>query len=231
MKAAILFLLSAACFALTARADLTIVQKVETKGTSAEVILKVKDDKARLETTPQMTTILNGKTGETITLMHAQKRVIRISGDKAKAIAEMASKYTGGTPGAPRATSTGKKTTVGNYETEEYVSETPTFKARYWIAAAYPEAASLLKQLQAAIPTVWNDVAKGMLNFHDLPGLPLRTQIKMGENEVTSTIISIKNDPLNESEFMVPKDFAEIKIPNIPPAVTERPAPAVSATP
>jgi hypothetical protein len=65
-----------------------------------------------------------------------------------------------------------------------------------------------------------------MLNYHDLPGLPLRTQIKAGENEITSTIVSIKQDPLSDAEFIVPKDFGEMKIPNVPVIPSEKTVPA-----
>lgn len=231
MKAPVGYLFFAACFSLNARGDLTIVQKVEGQGAGNEVVLKLKGDKARMEATPQMTTILDGRTGETITMMNAQKRFLRISGEKAKAIAEMANKYTGSTPGQPKMAATGKKMSINGYETEEYISETPTYKARYWIALAYPDAAAILKQLQAAIPTVWNDVAKGMLNYHELPGLPLRTQIKAGENEITTTIVSIKQDPLSDAEFVVPKDYGEMKIPNIPTTLSDKPAPPPPSSP
>jgi hypothetical protein len=228
MKAPVVYLFLATCFSLSARGDLTIVQKVEGKG-SNEMTLKIKGDKARMEVSPQMTTILDGKTGDTITMMNPQKRFLRISGEKARAIAEMANKYTGGAPGQPKMAATGKKMSINGYETEEYVSESPTFTARYWIAPTYPDGAAILKQLQAAIPTVWNDVAKGMLNYHDLPGLPLRTQIKTGENEITSTLVSIKQDPLSDAEFVVPKDFGEMKIPNVP--TIPAPPPASSPKP
>lgn len=227
MKAPVICVFLATCFSLSARADLTIVQKVEGKGAGNEIVLKLKGDKARMEATPQMTTILDGKTGDTITMMNAQKRFIRISGEKARAIAEMANKYTGGALGQPKMTATGKKMSINGYDTEEYVSETPTFKASYWIAPAYPNAAAILKQLQAAIPTIWNDVARGMLNYHDLPGLPLRTQIKAGENEITTTVVSIKQDSLSDADFVVPKDFGEMKIPNVP----NIPAPPPPASP
>jgi hypothetical protein len=226
MKAPVVCLFLAACFSLSARGDLTIVQKVEGKSPASDIVLKLKGDKARIEAAPQFTSILDGKTGETITLMNVQRKFVRISGEKAKAIAEMANKYTGGAPGQPKMTATGKKTSINGYETEEYVLETPNFKARYWIAPTYPDGAAILKQLQAAIPTIWNDVAKGMLNYHDLPGLPLRTQIKAGENEITTTIASIKQDPLSEADFVVPKDFSEMKIPNVPMIPSDKPAPA-----
>ena len=86
-----LFLLAACSH--SARGDFTLVQKVEGKGEAKEIVLKIKGDKIRMEASPQMTMIIDGRTGDMITLMKAQKKIVRISGDKTKAIAEMATKY------------------------------------------------------------------------------------------------------------------------------------------
>src|SRR5256885_15641785 len=123
MKAFASCLVLVATVALTARADFTILQKVEGKGQSHEIALKVKGDKIRMEATPQMTMIVDGKTGDTITLMNTQKRIVRISGDKAKAIAEMAAKYGGGT-GKPKTVSTGTKMAINSQAAEEYIAHT-----------------------------------------------------------------------------------------------------------
>jgi hypothetical protein len=232
MKASLLCLFVAALLPLTSRADLTIVQNVEGGGPISEITIKLKGDKARMEAA-QMTTIMDGKTGEVLTLMNAQKKFVRISGDKAKAIAEMASKYSGTTASTekPKLTATGRKETVNGYETEEYVWETPKLKASYWIAPKYPDGAAIIKQLQAATPTLWNDIAKGMLDYHDLPGIALRTKIRLGNKDITSTIVSIKQDPLSDADFTVPEDFQELKIPNVPDMPRDKPAPAPSVKP
>jgi hypothetical protein len=162
-----------------------------------------------------MTMIVDGKTGDTITLMNAQKKFLRISGDKAKAIAELAVKYGGTTAEKPKITATGKKMTINGYEAEEYVGESKLFKARYWIAPSFPDSATIMKQLQAVIPAAWNDLAKGMMDYRDLPGFPLRTQVKTDDGEITSTVTAIKRDTLSDAEFSVPKDFQEMKIPNV----------------
>jgi len=205
---------------LSAHADFTIVQKVEgqkTEGkTSAnEITLKLKDDKVRMEATPQITMIVDGKTGDTITLMNAQKKFLRISGDKAKSIAELAAKYGGATTEKPKLTATGKKMTINGYEADEYVGATKLFKAIYWIAPSFPDSGEIMKQLQAVIPTAWNDLAKGMMDYRDLPGFPLRTQVKTDDGEITCTLIAVKRDPLSDAEFVVPKDFQEMKMPNV----------------
>src|SRR2546423_3675933 len=219
-----------AALCLSARADFTIIQKVEGKGQAHEITMKVKGDKIRMEATPQMTMIVDGKTGDTITLMNTQKRIVRISGDKAKAIAEMAAKY-GGTTAKPKLVATGKKMTINGYEAEEYVADTKTFKARYWIAPSFPDSAAIMKQLQAIIPAAWNDLAKGMIDYRDLPGFPLRTQIMVGDDEITSTLVAVKTDPLSDAEFLPPKDFQELKIPNVQELSGNNSAPAASPKP
>jgi hypothetical protein len=230
MKATALALALFAGLCLPVRADFTIIQKVEGKGAANEMIMKIKGDKVRVEVNPKMTMIVDGKTGDTITLMNVQKKFLRISGDKAKAIAELANKYSGVTAEKPKLTATGKKTTINGYEAEEYIGETKLFKATYWIAPSFPDSAAIMKQLQAVIPAAWNDLAKGMMDYRDLPGFPLRTQVKTNESEITSTVTAIKRDLLSDAEFLVPTDFQELKIPNMQIS-GDNPEPAPSAKP
>lgn len=225
MKASFLSLLFFSLFCLNAQADFTIVQKVEAKGQATEMTLKIKGDRIRMEAAPQTTLIVDAKTGDTLTLLNAQKKFIRISGDTTKAIAEMAAKYGGATVEKPRFTATGKKTTINGFEAEEYVGETSSFKATYWIAPKFPDSAAILKQLQAVTPTAWSELAKGMLDYRDLPGFPLKTHVKAGDEEITCTVTAVKADPLSDAEFAVPKDFQEVKMPNVMEKSGDQPAP------
>jgi len=230
MKALAFSLTLIAALSLSARADFTIVQKVEKKeakgkGEANEITLKLKGDKIRMEATPQVTMIVDGRTGDTITLLNEQKKIVRISGEKAKAIAEMAAKYGGANNEKPKLALTGKKMTINGYEADEYVAEGKKFKARYWIAASYPNSAAIMKQLQAVIPAGWNDLAKGMIDYRDLPGLPLRSEITVGDDDIVTTVVAVKTDPLAETEFLAPKDFQEMKVPNMEIS-TDKPTPA-----
>jgi Domain of unknown function (DUF4412) len=218
MKIAVFFLLFSALLLLSARADLTIVQKVEGAGPVADMTIKIKGDKARIDASPQVTTMIDGKTGEMTTLMNDQKTAIRMSAEKMKAAAEMVSKFdVKNTPDGAKPsklTSAGKKETVNGYETEEYIYEGPAFKAIYWIATKYPDAANILKQLQALNSEAWQTRTK-MPDYRDFPGLPLKTEVTVGDGQkITSTIISVKQDPLNDADFSVPKDFKEITSPD-----------------
>src|SRR3982751_5774194 len=196
MKALALLLPLIIGFSLSARGDFTIVQKVEGKGEAREIVLKSKGDKIRMEASPQVTMIVDGRTGDMITLMNAQKKIMRISGEKTKAIAEMAAKYSGTTSEKTKIVATGKKMTLNGYEAEEYIAETKAFKAHYWIAPNFPNSAEIMKQLQAIIPAAWTDLAKGVMDYRDLPGLPLRTEVNLGDGDIISSLVAVKTDAL-----------------------------------
>ena len=59
------------------------------------------------------------------------------------------------------------------------------------------------------------DLAKGIMDYRDLPGFPLRTQVDLGDGEVISTLVALKIDAISDDEFVPPKDYTEMKLPNI----------------
>ena len=203
----------------SARADLTIVQKVEGAGSLPEMTMKIKGEKVRIEATPEVTSIYDGKTGEMINIINSQKMVMRMSADQAKAAAAMAGNQLatqGVKPGEKvKLTATGKKEKISGHETEEYVAETPSYKASYWVAKNYPQADSIMKQLQATNSEAWNASSMGMPDFRDFPGLPLRTNVSMGGQNYSTTITAVKLDPVPDSEFTVPQGYQEMKMPNL----------------
>ncbi len=228
MKTAAHFVVLTISFLFSARADLTMVQQVERAGSAGNMTIKLKGDKVRIEASPKVTTILDGKTGEVTNLMNDQKTVVRISADKVKAVANMIQKPNAKKEGAAKVklTPTGQKETVNGYETEQYTYDGPDFKATYWIASNYPDGAAILAQLQSIQSEFWNAANPGAPDYRDFPGLPIRTRMtttiqgqatKSGgtATEVTSTIISVNQNPISDSEFTVPSDFKETKLPDI----------------
>ena len=217
MKIAPVSALFAILAVVSARADLTIVQKVEGMGPASEMTIKIKGDKARIDATPQLTTIVDGKTGEVINLLKDQKTIVRMSAEKMKAAADMISKYAGKNEksGKPKLTATGKKETINGYETEEYICDTPFGKATYWIAPKYPDGVAILKQLQSLKSEIWNPTNSNMPDYRDFPGFPIKTIMDMGGSLTTSTVVSVKQETLSDADFAVPKDFKEIKAPEV----------------
>src|SRR5881392_4111356 len=108
-----------------ARADLTIVQKVEGPGKNGEITVKIKGDKERIDAPSQPTRIIDGKTGEMTDVLNEKKSFVRISAEQMRAAAETINKFDESKQSsASKLTSTGKKETVNGYETEEFVFET-----------------------------------------------------------------------------------------------------------
>lgn len=200
-----------------AQADLTIVQNVEGGGPVAAMTMKIKGGKARIEAGPQMTTIIDSKSGDLLTLMNDQKKFVRLSAAQAKAAAAMAMEpdVKGAPPARPQLKPTGKKETINGYETEEYICEAPAFKGSYWISSQYPDAAAILKQMAATTPAAWNVAGKGMPDYRDFPGIPLRTRINFSGKEIVTNLVSIKQTALPESDFVVPPGFEEMAMPNL----------------
>ena len=179
--------------------------------------VRIKGDMARIDATPQISTIVDGKTGEIVTLMKDQKTVVRISADRMKAAAEMINKFSekkASTP-LPKPTPTGRKEMVNGYEAEEYIIDSPMFKAAYWVAPKFPDSAAILKQLQAMKPEIWNSARRAGPDYRDFPALPVKTVVEVGHTKVTTTVVSVTQDALSDADFAIPKDFQEMKTPDI----------------
>lgn len=207
-----------------ARADLTIVQKIEGTGAAApdgkaptQMVFKIKGDKARIDTAPELSTIIDSKTGDVLNVMNDQKSYLRVSGQQARAVADTASRFRSKAQPEekPKLVATGKKETINGYEAEEYVSETPQFKASYWICGSYPDGVAILKQLQAITPQSWGLDNNSMPDYRDFPGVPLRTRISFGGKEIVSTLVSVNTDPLPATDFAPPVGYKEMKLPDI----------------
>ena len=219
MKITFCWLVLSVSLLFSARGDLTIVysssmtpasktgndEAAEPARGGANMTIKIKSERARIDASPQLTTIFDGKTGEVINLLNDQKTVVRISSDKLKAVTDMLDKFSDKKAASekPKLMSTGQKETVNGYETEQYTYDRPGF-----------------------------------------PGLPIRTRMVLSKEtpadkpgaspsthgtEITSTITSVSHDPINDSEFTVPGDFKEMKLPDI--FNKQNPAPSVSPSP
>jgi hypothetical protein len=259
MKAALYSLVLIGFVTACARADLTIVystvvqpigeaQKASsTPGTVAapNVTIKVKADKARIDASPQVTTILDGTTGELINLLNDQKTVVRISPDKMRAIADMLDKFSNKKARAdkPRLASTGQREMINGYDTEQYTYDGPDFKATYWIAPNYPNGAAVLAQLQSIKSDLWDAANTKMPDFRDFPGLPVQMRMVVGKanqnggpgatplghpTEITSIMTAVSLNSIPDGQFTVPADFKETKMPDI---FNKTEAPSVSPTP
>src|SRR5881275_1475147 len=110
---------------VSARGDLTIVQRVEGVAQNGNVTVKIKGDKERVDAPSQPTRIIDGKTGEMTDLMNDRKSFVTISAAQIKAAAASMNLNADKNSAGSKLTPTGKKETISGYETEEYAYETP----------------------------------------------------------------------------------------------------------
>jgi uncharacterized protein DUF4412 len=217
----------------------------DTVAAATNMTIKVKGDKARIDAPPHMTAIFDGTTGELINLLNDQKVVVRIPPDKMRAIADTLDKFGNNKAGSqkPRLTPTGQKEAINGYDTEQYTYDGPDFKATYWIAPNYPNGAAVLAQLQSIKAEFWDAANTKMPDFRDFPGLPIQMRIIVGKQnaaeahggsasghpaEITSTITGVTLASIPDSEFTVPADFKETKLPDI---FDKTAAPSMSPSP
>ena len=245
MKNAICWLFITALVVFSARADLTIVysttvqpanhnQKAQPTPTvvptANNMTIKVKGDKARIDVSPQLTTLLDGGTGQLLNVLNDQKTIVRIPPDKMKAIANMLNTVGGSKAGSakPRLTSTGAREMINGYDTEQYTCDGPDFKATYWIAPSYPNGAAVLAQLQSIKSEFWDAANTKMPDFRDFPGLPIRMRMIVSnlptENaggatghptEITTVVSGLSLNSIPDNQFTVPADFKEVAVPDV----------------
>jgi hypothetical protein len=246
MKSAMCWLFFTALVVFPARADLTIVysttvqpanhnQKAQPTTTvvptANNMTIKVKGDKARIDVSPQLTTLLDGGTGQLLNVLNDQKTIVRIPSDKMKAIANMLNTAGGDKAGAakPRLTSTGAREMINGYDTEQYTYDGPDFKATYWIAPSYPNGAAVLAQLQSIKSEFWDAANTKMPDFRDFPGLPLRMRMLVSNlptehndgggtghpTEITTVVSDLSLNSIPDNQFTVPVDFKEVAVPDV----------------
>ena len=203
--------------AISLQADLTIVQKVDMAGTPGEMTIKFQGDKVRVDPAPQLSIITDAKTGDTVTLMHGEKKAMRISGDKLKAAAEMMKTFSGATPAEQKSklTPLGRKETVDGIPTDVYTTDTMLGKATYYIATNYPDAAAIIKEMKAAQPSAFANSGTSMPDFRDLPGVPVKIEMDTPQGHVVMTLVSARRDPIPNSVFAVPAGYTDMKLPDV----------------
>ena len=218
--------LAALCFILLAsihaRADLLITQLVEVGGQAQTMTSKIKGDMIRTDIAAQLSSITNTASGDVIMMMHEQKNFVKITAAQTK---ELMDKVQAMNPSKapqpterPQPVATGKKEKVNDYDTEVYTAASPSMKFTYWVSKDYPNGAAVqleMKKLQDSMQSKIGSSINSIPDISKLPGLPLKTEMVTGGNTTTTTLISVKEAPVDAADFQVPADYKETHIPGI----------------
>lgn len=207
MKAKTILLLAIAAAGLsTARADIVMVNETNVGGVKSTTTMSIHGDKVRTDNGAQTSVIMDTKTGDMTTLMHEQKMMMKSNAEQLKAAA--AALGDKGAPGGaeamqPKITATGKKEKVQGYECEIYTMEIMGLSTKMWIAKDYPGYEKLKKELSVLEKLG----SPGAAKQPPLPGLALKTEMEQQGMKITTALVSLKEQPVDESIFSVPAGY------------------------
>lgn len=223
MKRVLIFAALASSLA-AARADLVMQENVDSAMMSGIVTTQIKGNQIRkdMPSSPQgaMSTIMDLNSGDQIVLMHQQKMAMKISGATVKQMAEnmIKAQPNGGTNAPPKFTDTGKTEKVGHYDAEIYTWTSPDgAKQTVWVAKNFPNYSKIKAQLDKLNDSPVAQIGRGLTpDDRTLPGMVVKTQMEMNDQKVTTTLVSVKEQPVDASVFQAPKDYQSIAQPAQP---------------
>jgi hypothetical protein len=201
---------------VAARADLVLQQKIESTMINGIVTTQIKGDKIRVDmpATPQgaMSTIMDLNSGDSVTLLHQQKVAMTVPGAEIKQMVEnmkaaRAAAVTNAVP--PQFHDTGKAEKVGDYDTEIYIWSSPDgANQTVWVARNFPDYVHIKVQMDTLNNSPVAQLSKGTApDISTLPGMVIKTQMEMNGQQVTSSLVSAKENPVDAAIFQTPKDY------------------------
>ena len=213
--------------AALARADIVVEQKMESAVINGNVTMKLKGDRARMDMPSpiggNVTTLMNFKTGDMVTLMHQQKMAMKMNLNDVKKQQEAGQKALGLDPSKvekPKATGTKEK--VGEYDTEIYDMNQGALQAKLWIAKDFPNAEVIKQQMMKLSSSMGGggiDPSK-----IDVPGMVVKSEVSTPVGKMTITLVKAKEEPVDEKEFVQPEGYQEMKMPTLPAPPQDTPA-------
>jgi Domain of unknown function (DUF4412) len=207
----------AALTAAGARADLVLQQQIVAPNYTGVTTMKIKGSKIRMDMlageSNAWSNITDLKTGESITLVHAQKMFLKAQGEPAKP-----GRSASPASHAPVPRPTGQTQKVGDYDTQLYTwSNASGITGTAWVAKNFPDYDRIRNDIAVLdkSPGADNDTSPSLST---LPGMVVRSQVAGGGQTITLALISAKEGPLDDSLFGVPRGYKEM--PKVQPAKT-----------
>jgi hypothetical protein len=209
------------------RADVVMVQTVDGLAQTGTMTVMVGADKIRTDVSPMVSTITDTTSGDVTTLNHVQHSYMVISSAMTKAMmAEMS--QSGDMPSAPgAATATGKTDTVNGFKASEYTYTNGNMKATYWLSTDFPNGdvvkAALQKFQKGGLAAMTKAFAP---DISTLPGVPVKTEVEINGQKITTQLISAQEQTVDPSEYQVPPGYTQVNLPSMPgmPSMPSAPA-------
>lgn len=198
------------------RADIVIEQKMESGFVNGNMVMKIKGDQARMDMPAgpagDITVLMNTKSGEMATYMHAQKMTMKMNLAAAKKQAEQQAKLAGIDPAnieKPKAT--GQTEKVGDWNAEIFEGTIGGSTAKFWVAKDFPNHKTIMDQmnkLSAATGSAGFDPSK-----FDLGGMVVKSEMNTPAGKVTTTLVRAEEKNVDAADFTGPTGYQEMKLP------------------
>lgn len=206
-----------ACFALTAKADYVIKEKLENSGQVQQITLKIKDTKVRLDTGEETSAVIDSETGVTTLLIHPNKAFLKISPEQikeqAKALKEMLGQKLEN-PQEVKLKPTGKQEKINGFDTEEYTTNFNGIEMSIFIAKQYPNYQKIVEALYRVQNGPAMEAFRSMsIPPDEYPGLPVRTTQTIMGQKIVVTLDSVQEMNVPDADFAIPADYKELNPP------------------
>jgi Domain of unknown function (DUF4412) len=194
-------------------ADLTIEEKIESESFSGTNVTRFKGDQVRMDGKEggdvEVSVLMNAKAGEIVTLLHKDKKFLRMSVETARkqaAINAAAAGIDQAKTGKPKAT--GKKEIVGKWEAEIYELKIGGKPAKYWIVKDFPNYKSIM-DLQRKIGALigGTSIAPSKLDFG---GMVVKSEMDSAVGKVVITLVRAEEETLDDSIFALPEGYDDM---------------------
>ena len=219
MNRAIVAAASLVGFALTARADYIIKERIEHSGQVQQITLEIKDKKVRLDTGEQTSAVIDSESGVTTLLIHANKAFLKISPEEIKEQTKALKEVLGQKledPADVQLKATGKQEKINGFDTEEYTTIFNGIQMSLSIAKQYPNYQKIVEALYRVQNGPAVETFRSMSIPSDkYPGLPIRTTQRIMGQELIMTLESAQETDVPDADFEIPADYKELN----PPAV------------
>ncbi|MFY8215555.1 MAG: DUF4412 domain-containing protein [Chthoniobacterales bacterium] len=204
---------------LTAWADITIVQKLETPDgdkLTGDITISAKKSKTRVDMGSEMSTISDDQSKKVITLVHGQKMALEMPPE---AVAQMEAQINAANAEelAPDAFKpTGRKETINGFECAEYTFQIKGQEITSWFAESLKQNAEVAAAFEELSKSS-NPMASSLAQFDAMPGIPIRTEVEIpGSGMTTVTVQKISTDTIPASVFEIPSGYRALQMPAIP---------------
>jgi hypothetical protein len=187
------------------------IESEQPEATDMAVVTKIQDGKMRTDA-GQVSTIVDTRSGEVISLLHPQRMFMKMPGAALQQVMAMLPQGDEEAGGAEewKLEPTGRKEIISGWQCEEYAVSGR--KMQLWLTRDIsPELAPVLALRDSAL---FGEVAKGWpKEVASWPGFPVRVVSNEPGEAWRVTILRAEEKPIDASEFVPPPNYQTMQLP------------------